>query len=100
MGAVNKKNYNKDLIEWGLSVGTAEMNHHSKPFVIGLLRKCNREILPGLTDKDYKDIEHDGYIAMEMRKKKRSKVSSKPAEDRPKKQFFYHKDQDEAWMTP
>jgi len=62
--------YNRNLIEWGVSIKTAEMDHFSKPFIIGLLIKCRREVLPALSDNDLMKIENDGYIAMLSRKYK------------------------------
>jgi len=64
------KKYERNLIEWGISIKTAEMDHFSKPFIIGLLRKCRREVLPALSDVDLKRTENDGYIAMLSRKYK------------------------------
>lgn len=70
MSGEEQKKYNRNLIEWGVSIKTAEMDHFSKPFIIGLLRKCRREMLPALSDVDLKKIENDGYIAMLSRKYK------------------------------
>ena len=78
--------YDRNLIEWGVSIKTAEMDHFPKPFIIGLLRKCRREVLPALSDVDLKKIENDGYIAMLSRK---YKGKDKIPEQKLKPKYFY-----------
>ena len=95
MRAQEQKKYNKNLIEWGVSIKTAEMDHFSKPFIIGLLRKCRREMLPALSDNDLKKIEADGFYAMLSRKYK-----GNIPEDKLKPKHFYESEEIEPWMTP
>lgn len=86
MGIEEQRKYNRNLIEWGVSIKTAEMDHYSKPFIIGLLRKCRKELLPALSDKDRKEIENDGFIAMLSRK---YKGKENIPEQKLKPKYFY-----------
>jgi len=86
LSSEKQKKHERDLIEWGISIKTAEMDHFPKPFIIGLLRKCRREVLPALSDVDLKRIENDSYIAMLSRK---YKGEDKIPEQKRKPKYFY-----------
>jgi hypothetical protein len=90
--------YNKNLILWGVSIKTAGMDHYSRPFVIGLLIKCRRDILPALSANDLRKIENDGYIAMLSRKYKGK--ANIPEQKLNKPKHFYQIGKIKPWMMP
>ena len=83
--------HNKKLIDWGAAMIVAEVDHMPKPFIIGLLRKCRREIIPKLTEVEIDAIKHDGFVAMQVRKYKGKieGVDLKPDLKPKKKKYFY-----------
>jgi hypothetical protein len=92
-----QRKYNRDLILWGVSIKTAEMDHYTRPFIIGLLIKCRREILPDLSANDLTNIENDGFIAMLSRKYKgRANIPKQKL----KPKHFYQTGIIEPWMMP
>ena len=95
---VRQTQHNKKLIDWGAAIIVAEMDHMSKPFVIGLLRKCRREIIPVLTEAEIDAIKHDGFVAMQVRKYKGKIDGPGPTPDsKPKKKkYFYEIEKPEA----
>ena len=92
------RQHTKELINWGASVIVAEMDHYPKPFVVGLLRKCRREIIPHFSEADIDAITHDGFVAMQARKYK-GKIE-KPEQQVAKPKHFYQTGIIEPWMMP
>ena len=86
-----EQKHNKSLIDWGAAMIVAEVDHMPKPFIIGLLRKCRREIIPKLSDAEMDAIKHDGFVAMQVRKYKGKIEGGNPTpEAKPtKKKYFY-----------
>lgn len=88
---VRQSQHNKKLIDWGAAMIVAEVDHMPKPFVIGLLRKCRREIIPKLTEAEIEAIKHDGFVAMQVRKYKGKIDGPGPTLDsKPKKKKYFY----------
>ena len=86
-----EQKHTKNLIYWGAAMIVAEVDHMPKPFIIGLLRKCRKEIIPKLTDAEMDALKHDGFVAMQVRKYKGKIEGMGPTpEPKPeKKKYFY-----------
>ena len=105
-----EKKRTRKLIDIGGLVTKAGMGDYPKPFLLGLLYKCKREIVPKLTRQELDELFESGFT--ELQKRGQNKADAKPQEqakeqrqqkpavEGPKRKlYFYEKEGFEPWMA-